>query len=409
MPATLSFTLKQARRLALAAQGFDGRSPPASVQPSRLNRLIERLGVLQIDSVNALVRSHYLPLFSRLGHYNRDLLDQAAWSQGRRRTLFEYWGHEASLLPMSMYPLMRWRMNRASGGEGIYQQLARFGQERQDVIRRVLASVQEQGALGAGSLSTRQEKAGPWWDWSAEKHALEWLFAAGEVTVAGRRGFERLYDLPERVLPASILQQPLPDEAQAQRALLLHAADALGIATEKDLRDYFRLAPADSRGRLAELEEAGELLRCQVQGWKQPAWCRPEAKVPRKVAASALLSPFDSLVWERGRTERLFDFRYRLEIYTPVHKRAYGYYVLPFLHHERIAARVDLRAERALGQLAVHAVHEDASGLDEEGMQALALNLRRMARWLGLERVQLNCQRVSGVRLAVALAQIDGD
>ncbi|AEA67826.1 Conserved hypothetical protein [Pseudomonas brassicacearum subsp. brassicacearum NFM421] len=409
MPATLSFTLKQARRLALAAQGFDGRSPPASVQPSRLNRLIERLGVLQIDSVNALVRSHYLPLFSRLGHYNRDLLDQAAWSQGRRRTLFEYWGHEASLLPMSMYPLMRWRMNRASGGEGIYQQLARFGQERQDVIRRVLASVQEQGALGAGSLSTRQEKAGPWWDWSAEKHALEWLFAAGEVTVAGRRGFERLYDLPERVLPASILQQPLPDEAQAQRALLLHAADALGIATEKDLRDYFRLAPADSRGRLAELEEAGELLRCQVQGWKQPAWCRPEAKVPRKVAASALLSPFDSLVWERGRTERLFDFRYRLEIYTPVHKRVYGYYVLPFLHHERIAARVDLRAERALGQLAVHAVHEDASGLDEEGMQALALNLRRMARWLGLERVQLNCQRVSGVRLAVALAQTDGD
>lgn len=409
MPATLSFTLKQARRLALAAQGFDGRSPPASVQPSRLNRLIERLGVLQIDSVNALVRSHYLPLFSRLGHYNRDLLDQAAWSQGRRRTLFEYWGHEASLLPMSMYPLMRWRMDRASGGEGIYQQLARFGQERQDVIRRVLAAVQEQGALGAGSLSTRKEKAGPWWDWSAEKHALEWLFAAGEVTVAGRRGFERLYDLPERVLPAAILQQPLPDEAQAQRALLVHAADALGIATEKDLRDYFRLAPADCRGRLAELEEAGELLRCQVQGWKQPAWCRPAAKIPRKVAASALLSPFDSLVWERGRTERLFDFRYRLEIYTPVHKRVYGYYVLPFLHHERIAARVDLRAERALGQLAVHAVHEDASGLDEEGMQALALNLRRMAQWLGLERVQLNCQRVSGGRLAVALAQIEGD
>ncbi|KKA07236.1 cytoplasmic protein [Pseudomonas ogarae] len=409
MPATVSFTLKQARRMALAAQGFDGRSPPASVQPSRLNRLIERLGVLQIDSVNALVRSHYLPLFSRLGHYNRDLLDQAAWSQGRRRTLFEYWGHEASLLPMSMYPLMRWRMDRASGGEGIYQQLARFGQERQDVIRRVLAAVQEQGALGAGSLSTRKEKAGPWWDWSAEKHALEWLFAAGEVTVAGRRGFERLYDLPERVLPAAILQQPLPDEAQAQRGLLMHAADALGIATEKDLRDYFRLAPADCRGRLAELEEAGELLRCQVQGWKQPAWCRPAAKIPRKVAASALLSPFDSLVWERGRTERLFDFRYRLEIYTPVHKRVYGYYVLPFLHHERIAARVDLRAERALGQLAVHAVHEDASGLDEEGMQALALNLRRMARWLGLERVQLNCQRVSGGRLAVALAQLSGD
>lgn len=409
MPATVSFTLKQARRLALAAQGFDGRSSPASVQPSRLNRLIERLGVLQIDSVNALVRSHYLPLFSRLGHYNPDLLDQAAWSQGRRRTLFEYWGHEASLLPMSMYPLMRWRMVRASRGEGIYRQLARFGHERQDVIRRVLASVREQGALGAGSLSTRQEKAGPWWDWSVEKHALEWLFAAGEVTVAGRRGFERLYDLPERVLPAAVLQQALPDEAQAQRGLLLHAADALGVATEKDLRDYFRLAPADCRGRLAELEEAGDLWRCQVQGWKQPAWCRPTVKIPRKVAASALLSPFDSLVWERSRTERLFDFRYRLEIYTPADKRVYGYYVLPFLHNERIAARVDLRAERALGRLAVHAVHEEEPGLDEEGIQALAINLRRMADWLGLARVQLNCRRVSGVRLAVALAEIGGD
>ena len=409
MPATVSFTLKQARRLALAAQGFDGRLSPASVQPSRLNRLIERLGVLQIDSVNALVRSHYLPLFSRLGHYNRDLLDQAAWSQGRRRTLFEYWGHEASLLPVAMYPLMRWRMARAARGEGIYQQLARFGQEQQDVIHRVLQAVWDQGAIGAGSLSTRQEKAGPWWDWSAEKHALEWLFAAGEVTVAGRRGFERLYDLPERVLPDSVLRQPLPDEAQAQRALLIHAAEALGVATEKDLRDYFRLSPADSRERLAELEEAGELLRCQVEDWKQPAWCRPSVKIPRKVAASALLSPFDSLVWERSRTERLFDFRYRLEIYTPVHKRVYGYYVLPFLHNERIVARVDLRAERAVGQLAVHAVHEEEAGLDEEGMLALATNLRRMANWLGLERVQLNCQRVSGGRLAVALAQIEGD
>ncbi|WP_431144855.1 winged helix-turn-helix domain-containing protein [Pseudomonas alvandae] len=409
MSATVSFTLKQARRLALAAQGFDGRLSPASVQPSRLNRLIERLGILQIDSVNALVRSHYLPLFSRLGHYNRDLLDQAAWSQGRRRTLFEYWGHEASLLPVAMYPLMRWRMARAARGEGIYQQLARFGQEQQDVIHRVLQAVWDQGAIGAGSLSTRQEKAGPWWDWSAEKHALEWLFAAGEVTVAGRRGFERLYDLPERVLPDSVLRQPLPDEAQAQRALLIHAAEALGVATEKDLRDYFRLSPADSRERLAELEEAGELLRCQVEDWKQPAWCRPSVKIPRKVAASALLSPFDSLVWERSRTERLFDFRYRLEIYTPVHKRVYGYYVLPFLHNERIAARVDLRAERAVGQLAVHAVHEEEAGLDEEGMLALATNLRRMANWLGLERVQLNCQRVSGGRLAVALAQIEGD
>ncbi len=404
MPAELSLSLKQARRLALAAQGFSGRQPPAAIKPAQLNRLIERLGILQIDSVNALVRSHYLPLFSRLGNYSVDLLDQAAWSQGRRRTLFEYWGHEASLLPLSMYPLMRWRMQRAAQGEGIYQQLARFGREQQETIRRVLASVQKLGALGAGSLSTRQERAGPWWDWSAEKHALEWLFAAGEVTVSGRRGFERLYDLPERVIPGSILKQPLLGETEAQHGLLLHAANALGVGTEKDLRDYFRLSLTECRNGLAELVENGELLVCEVQGWKQPAYCLPDSKAPRKVEASALLSPFDSLIWERSRTERLFDFRYRLEIYTPPGKRVYGYYVLPFLHNERIAARVDLRAERALGRLAVHAVHEEEPGLDDVGMQALAASLRQMADWLGLEQIQLNCPRASAARLRVALA-----
>lgn len=409
MPTPLCFSLKQARRLALAAQGFSGRQPPAAVKPIQLNRLIERLGILQIDSVNALVRSHYLPLFSRLGNYSADLLDQAAWSQGRRRTLFEYWGHEASLLPLSMYPLMRWRMQRATQGEGIYQQMARFGREQQQTIRRVLALVEERGALGAGSLSTREERAGPWWDWSAEKHALEWLFAAGEVTVSGRRGFERLYDLPERVIPAKILQQPLLSEAEAQRGLLVHAANALGVGTDKDLRDYFRLSPVDSRERLAELVEAGELMVCEVQDWRQPAYCLPEPKVPRKVEASALLSPFDSLIWERTRTERLFDFRYRLEIYTPQAKRVYGYYVLPFLHNERIAARVDLRAERAQGRLAVHAVHEEEPGLDEQGMLALAKNLRQMADWLGLVEIQLNCPRASAVRLRVALTEFGGD
>ncbi|MDZ4306219.1 MAG: winged helix-turn-helix domain-containing protein [Pseudomonas sp.] len=407
MPAELSFSLKQARRLALAAQGFSGRQPPAQVKAAQVNRLIERLGVLQIDSVNAVVRSHYLPLFSRLGNYSPLLLEQAAWSQGRRRTLFEYWGHEASLLPMALYPLMRWRMQRASEGQGIYQQMARFGREQQATIRRVLAIVEQQGALGAGSLSTREERAGPWWDWSDEKHALEWLFAAGWVTVAGRRGFERLYDLPERVIPAAILQQAPLSEASAQRGLIVHAATALGVATEKDLRDYFRLEPAQSRGRLAELVEDGLLQVCQVQGWKQPAYCLPEPSVPRKVVASALLSPFDSLIWERSRTERLFDFRYRLEIYTPQDKRVYGYYVLPFLHNERIAARVDLRAERANGRLAVHAVHEEEPGLDEAGMLALALNLRQMADWLGLAQVQINCQRHSAARLRVAMLAME--
>lgn len=402
MPVDLSFSVKQARRMALAAQGFSGRLGPATIKPAHLNRMIKRLGVLQIDSVNAVVRSHYLPLFSRLGHYTPMLLEQAAWSQGRRRSLFEYWGHEASLLPMALYPLMCWRMARARQGQGIYAQMARFGREQQAIIQRVLRTVEQQGAVGAGSLSTREERAGPWWDWSDEKRALEWLFAAGLVTVAGRRGFERLYDLPERVIPGDILQITV-DEAEAQRGLLLHSATALGVGTEKDLRDYFRLDPVDSRNRLAELVEDGQLLTCRVQGWKSPAYCLPTPKVPRKVPASALLSPFDSLIWERSRTERLFDFRYRLEIYTPQDKRVYGYYVLPFLHNERIAARIDLRAERANGRLAVHAVHEEEPGLDDEGMLALASNLRQMADWLGLEQVQLNCQRPSAARLRAAM------
>ncbi|MGF6691386.1 uncharacterized protein YcaQ [Metapseudomonas resinovorans] len=400
---TLSLSLPEARRLALAAQGF-ARAPRGAIRHRQLRAQLDALGVVQIDSVNALVRSHYLPAFSRLGHYDRELLDDLAWGKPRRRALFEYWGHEASLLPLELYPLMRWRMRRAARGQGIYQQLARFGFEQQEVIQRVLQAVREQGALGAGALSTREERAGPWWDWSAEKHAMEWLFAAGEVTVAGRRGFERLYDLPERVIPADILNQPEMPEADAQRQLLLRAAQALGVATERDLRDYYRLETSDSQARLAELVEEGELHQARVDGWKQPAYCLGEPKVPRKVRASTLLSPFDSLIWERARTERLFDFRYRLEIYTPQHKRQYGYYVLPFLHDERLAARVDLRAERAQDRLAVHALHEEEHGLSEAGMQALADNLQEMARWLGLGEVAVTCRRPGTMRLQARLA-----
>lgn len=400
---TPTLSLAQARRLALSAQGF-ARVPRGEFRHRQLLAQIDRLGALQIDSVNALVRSHYLPLFSRLGPYDQTLLERAAWSQGRHRRLFEYWGHEASLLPLELYPLLRWRMQRARNGEGIYKQLAQFGREQQPLIRRVLQAVREQGALGAGSLNPGETRSGGWWGWSAEKHALEWLFAVGEVTVAGRRGFERLYDLPERVLPAELLERPELDAAQAQRQLLRRAAQALGVATEKDLRDYFRLDAADSQARLAELLEAGEVLRVQVQGWAQPAYCSGEPKIPRKVEASALLSPFDSLIWERARTERLFDFRYRLEIYTPQHKRVYGYYVLPFLHAERLAARLDLRAERTQRRLAVHALHEEAPGLDEQGLLALAQNLQTLAGWLGLEQVRLNCSSAAAARLRAHLA-----
>lgn len=385
---SLSLSLAEARRLALAAQGF-GRAPRGAVGRRQLQAQVERLGVLQIDSVNALVRSHYLPAFSRLGHYAPEQLDALAWGRARQRRLFEYWGHEASLLPLELYPLLRWRMRRAADGRGIYGELARFGRERRDVIARVLQAVRERGALGAGSLARRTEKAGPWWDWSAEKHALEWLFAAGEVTVAGRRGFERLYDLPERVIPAELLDHPEIDEAQAQRRLLLRSAEALGVASEKDLRDYYRLEASDSKLRIAELVEAGELLPVRVEGWRQPAYCRGEPRIPRRIGHSALLSPFDSLIWERERTERLFGFRYRLEIYTPAARRVYGYYVLPFLHHERLLARLDLRSERARGRLAVHAVHLEETLLSEDARHALAESLRALVHWLGLDEVWL--------------------
>lgn len=397
-----SLSLKQARRLALAAQQF-GKPVTGQVDARRVRGLIERLGVLQIDSVNALVRSHYLPLFSRLGDYSGTLLEELAWGPKRRRSLFEYWGHEASLLPLGFYPLLRWRMRRAEQGIGIYDWLSRFGREHPQAIAQVLQTVREQGPLGAGALAKRVEKAGPWWDWSREKAALEWLFAAGQVSVAGRRGFERLYDLTERVLPAALVNAPELEAAEAQRGLLLHSMRALGVATEKDLRDYFRLTPADSKARLAELVEGGMLRRFEVEGWQAPAYCLGEPRIPRKVEASALLSPFDSLVWERARTERLFDFRYRLEIYTPAHKRVYGYYVLPFLHGERIVGRVDLRAERANGRLAVHGVHAESPGLDDAALAALAGQLRAMAGWLGLADVALTGSGELEERLRAAL------
>ncbi|MEJ2631577.1 MAG: crosslink repair DNA glycosylase YcaQ family protein [Acidihalobacter sp.] len=398
MPEIESISLLQARRLALTAQGF-GRRRPAQVRHWHLRELTERLGVVQIDSVNALVRSHYLPAFSRLGHYAPGALEDLAWGRRKRRALFEYWGHEASLLPLELYPLLRWRMRRAAQGKGIYRRLAEFGREQRPVIERVLAAIRERGALSAGSLNTRREKAGPWWDWSAEKHALEWLFAAGEVTVATRRGFERIYDLPEHVLPAELLDRPELEESEAQRRLLLRSAEALGVAIEQDLRDYYRLEAPDCRARLNELVEAGELTPVRVQGWKQTAYCRQTPKSRRRVEAGTLLSPFDSLIWARERTERLFGFRYRLEIYTPAQQRTYGYYVLPFLHGERLAGRVDLRSERRHGRLAVHAVHAEVPGLDDETLAALALQLRELADWLELTDIALHCTSAEAARL----------
>ena len=372
----------EACRIAIAAQGF--REPrPDEPSQRHIDRVLSRLGQLQIDSVNVLARAHYVPLFSRLGAYDMGLLDAAAYGRKRRR-LFEYWGHEASLLRMDLHPLMRWRMARAERGEGMYSGLAKFGAERRDFIEAVEREVAARGPLTARELSNGGKASGSWWGWSDGKRALEWLFWAGRVTTAARRGFERVYDLPERVLPATIVNTPAPSAADAQRELLRVAARALGIATERCLRDYFRLNPEDARPRIAELVEAGELVPVSVQGWSENAFVDPQIRIPRKVEAQALVSPFDPLVWERTRTERLFDFRYRIEIYTPADQREYGYYCLPFLLGDRFAGRVDLKADRQTSRLIVQSIHAEA-GIDRDLFgSALAAELRHTARWLGL-------------------------
>lgn len=380
---TRSLSAREARRIALHAGGFATRRPPA-VTGGRLDAMLGRLGMVQIDSVNVLARAHLVPAFSRLGPYDPDLLRRAAY--GPRRTLFEYWGHEASLIRLDLQPALRWRMARAERGEGIYGGLARFGRERPDFVAAVLRQVEERGPLSARELEEGGRGAGSWWGWSDGKQALEWLFWAGRVTTATRRGFERVYDLPERVLPPAVTAQPTPSEPDAHRVLVRAAARALGVATERDLRDYWRLDPPDARAAVAGLVEAGELVPVAVEGWTAPAYLDPGAEAPARLKPRALVSPFDPLLWERPRAERLFGLRYRIEIYTPAHKREHGYYVLPFLWGDRIAARVDLKADRAGGRLLVQAAHREprAPG-GTEG--ALAEELALMARWLGLAEI----------------------
>lgn len=379
-------SLPEARRIALAAQGLARPRPSRPAAMADVARVARSLGLLQIDSVNVLVRSHYLPLYSRLGPYARDLLDQSAYA-GRRRRLFEYWGHEASLLPVETQPLLRWRMERARRGVGVWRGVARFGREHPDVCDRLLDEVRERGPLGISDFTGGKRRKGGWWGWSEGKVALEWLFWTGQVSTHSRRRFERIYDLTERVLPEEVVEAATPEPAEAQKGLMRVASRALGIATERDLRDYFRLPVADARARLRELVEAGELLPVAVEGWRQPAYLDPAARAPRRVEAQALLSPFDSLVWERDRTERLFDFHYRLEIYTPAHRRRHGYYVLPFLLGDRLVARVDLKADRVRGTLRVLRAHCEEQVAPGEVAGPLRDELELLADWLGLARV----------------------
>ncbi len=345
--------------------------------------MVDRLRVVQIDSVNVLTRTHYLPAFSRLGDYARETLETEAW--GPKPSLFEYWGHEASFLPVASQPLFRWRMERARRGE-TWGGLARFARERRDFIDHVLARIERDGPATGGDFAEGKREAG-WWNWSHGKQALEWLFWAGFITTKTRRGFERVYDLTERVLPAKVVNAPTPTEADAHRSLLRLAARAMGVGTEGDLRDYFRMPLAETRARLNELVEAGELRQVAVQGWDRPAFLAPEAKISRRATAQALLSPFDNLIWRRERTQRLFGVKIRLEIYTPSEKRVHGYYVLPFLMGEAIVARVDLKADRQAGVLRVQAAHLEPGAVAGLVTPALSAELTLMATWLGLNAV----------------------
>jgi uncharacterized protein YcaQ len=380
----------QARRVALAAQGFAEAPLGREVDARALRaRVVDKVGLIQIDSVNVLQRAHYLPAFARLGAYDVALLDKLSHYAPRR--LFEYWGHEASLIPVELHPHLRWRMRRAH--DDAWGGMRRIARDRPELVAAVLEDLRARGPLTASQLAHLDEprgKKGPWWDWSDVKRALEFLFWSGAITSARRRRFERLYDVPERVIGAKVLAAPTPSDEDAQRELLRVAARSLGVATASDLRDYFRLPAAEAKDRIAELVEEGDLLPVAVEGWAQAAYLAPGARIPRQVDARALVGPFDSLIWERPRVERLFGMRYRIEIYVPKPQRVHGYYVLPLLLGDQLVARVDLKADRAASALLVQAAHrEPGDGVPPPGevAEALLAELRAMAAWLGLDDV----------------------
>ena len=383
-----TLSIADARALALAAQGFDTPRPANKATQRHVNSLISRLGVIQIDSVNVLVRSQELPLFSRLGNHDRNAIPKATESQ----KIFEYWGHEAAHLPVEIHPLFRWKMEAARLGKARHWGLTSFYDDNKAFVKRMLKHVETNGPTTARELSTRTEKRGAdkktWWDWDESKTALEYLFLTGQLMSRGRgTDFARIYDTPERVLPKKVLDAPTPTEHDARKQLLVRSAIAQGVATATDLADYYRQKPAAVKPLITELLEECELREVAVDGWTEKAFVHRSAKLPKQLHATALLSPFDSLVWCRPRNERLFDFHYRIEIYTPKEKRKFGYYVLPFMMNGQMVGRVDLKADRANSKLLVHSVHIEKGVKRSAVNDALNNELRAMASWLGLDKV----------------------
>jgi uncharacterized protein len=377
-----TLSLDEARRITLAAQGFATPRPRGRVTRRHLKALFARLGMVQLDSVNVLVRSHYLPLFARLGPYDRTLLDRFAYED---HEVFEYWGHEASLIRSDLEPLLRWRMARDHRWPGMRRFIEGHDPKVLDALAaRVLAD----GPVSAGDLDGKDRRAEPWWGWGDTKRGLEHLFSVGRVGAVRRANtFERAYCDPAHVVPESIRARPTPELHDALAGLLEQAARTYGVATAKDLSDFFRLGIKEARPVVEEMADAGVLRRVSIEGWPAPAFLHPAATLPRAVDACALVSPFDPVMWERERVERLFGFSYRIEIYVPKPKRTYGYYVMPFLLGDRYVARVDLKADRAASRLLVQAAWSERGADKAEVAARLGDELRTMAGWLGLDDV----------------------
>lgn len=385
----------QARRIALAAQGFGRPQVPAGTR--QLNLFMQRLGVLQLDSVNVFERSHYLPAFARLGTYDKAALDRLTFT--KRAPYIEYWAHQAALIPLDSWPLWGWFQEQERAGRGRTKTWAR---DHQPMIDFLLAELAAKGPLPASAIEHESNKRnGPWWGWSEVKTGLEVLFFRGDVAVAGRTRFERLYDLPERRLPAAILGTHIPKD-DAIRELVRAGSHALGVGTVRDIADYWRLPQAETKAALADLVESGDLLPVSVRGWGAPAFLHRDARIPRRIETAALLSPFDPIVWERTRALRMFGFHYRIEIYTPAPKRVFGYYTLPVLIDEALVGRIDLKTDRQSGVLRVQSAWRERAAAD--GLEPrIAQLLRDTAAWQGMVGIEVVARGDLAHALAVEL------
>ena len=373
--------LDRARRIALAAQGFADPVPRSRVDVRHFRRVLSRVGVVQLDSVNVIARAHYLPFFARLGSYDPAALDRWLWQSGE---LFEYWIHEASLTSMERWPLLTYRMRKPHP----WKSIERINRDRPGFVQQVLDEVHHAGPLRVGELSEGSGRTGPWWGYGPGKLALEWLFVRGQISIADRPNFTRMYDVTDRVIPPGVRGVEI-DEASAQRRLLRDAVRHHGIGTVADLADYHRLKITPSKAHLEALAAAGEILEVTVDGWPSPVYMDPELAVPRAIDAAALLAPFDPVVWFRDRAERLFGFRYRIEIYTPKEKRIHGYYVLPFLLDGELVGRVDLKADRSRGRLLVQGAFAEEGQDRRRVAAALRTELESMAEWQGLGEIEV--------------------